>query len=58
MLAPVVYKNGRVAGLVAPGKRQLYWRGSVDVRVDKFDFLWRRRTSSSAARKQQRLVHC
>jgi regulator of protease activity HflC (stomatin/prohibitin superfamily) len=34
----VVYKNGRVAGLVAPGKRQLYWRGPVDVRVEKFDF--------------------
>jgi len=34
----VVYKNGRVAGLVAPGKRQLYWCGPVDVRVDKFDF--------------------
>jgi regulator of protease activity HflC (stomatin/prohibitin superfamily) len=34
----VVYKNGRVAGLVAPGKRQLYWRGPVDIRVDKFDF--------------------
>jgi regulator of protease activity HflC (stomatin/prohibitin superfamily) len=34
----VVYKNGRVKGLVAPGKRQLYWRGPVDVRVDKFDF--------------------
>jgi regulator of protease activity HflC (stomatin/prohibitin superfamily) len=34
----VVYKNGRVADLVAPGKRQLYWRGPVDIRVDKFDF--------------------
>jgi regulator of protease activity HflC (stomatin/prohibitin superfamily) len=34
----VVYKNGRVAALVAPGKRQLYWRGPVEVRVDKFDF--------------------
>jgi regulator of protease activity HflC (stomatin/prohibitin superfamily) len=34
----VVYKNGRVQGLVAPGKRQLYWRGPVDVRVEKFDF--------------------
>ena len=34
----VVYKNSRVAGLLAPGKRQLYWRGPVDVRVDKFDF--------------------
>jgi len=34
----VVYKNGRVAGLVLPGKRQLYWRGPVDIRVEKFDF--------------------
>jgi regulator of protease activity HflC (stomatin/prohibitin superfamily) len=34
----VVYKNSRVAGLVSPGKRQLYWRGPVDVRVEKFDF--------------------
>jgi hypothetical protein len=34
----VVYKNGSVTGLVAPGKRQLYWRGPVEVRVDKFDF--------------------
>ena len=34
----VVHKNGRVAGLVAPGKRQLYWRGAVDIRVEKFDF--------------------
>ena len=33
----VVYKNGRVAGVVAPGKRQLYWRGPIDVRVEKFD---------------------
>ncbi len=33
----VVYKNGRVAGLLAPGKRQLYWRGPIEVRVEKYD---------------------
>ena len=27
----------RVAGVIAPGKRQLYWRGPVEVRVDKYD---------------------
>jgi len=33
----VLYKNGRIAGVIAPGKRQLYWRGAVEVRVDKCD---------------------
>jgi regulator of protease activity HflC (stomatin/prohibitin superfamily) len=33
----VVYKQGRVAGILAPGKRQLYWRGPVTVRVEKYD---------------------
>jgi hypothetical protein len=33
----VVYKNGKVAGILAPGKRQLYWRGAIEVRVVKFD---------------------
>jgi len=33
----VVYKNGRVAGLLAPGKRQLYWRGPIEVNVEKYD---------------------
>jgi regulator of protease activity HflC (stomatin/prohibitin superfamily) len=33
----VVYKNGKLAGVLAPGKRQLYWRGPVDVRVVKHD---------------------
>ncbi len=33
----VVYKNGRVAGLLAPGKRQLYWRGPIEVNVEKHD---------------------
>jgi regulator of protease activity HflC (stomatin/prohibitin superfamily) len=29
----LVYKNERLAGVLAPGTRQLYWRGSVNVRV-------------------------
>jgi hypothetical protein len=33
----VVYKNDRIAGLISPGKRQLYWRGPIEVRVEKFD---------------------
>ena len=33
----LVYKNGRLAGVLAPGARQLYWRGPVDVRVDVRD---------------------
>jgi hypothetical protein len=31
----VVYKNGNVAGMLAAGQRQLYWKGPVDVRVAK-----------------------
>lgn len=33
----IVYKNGRIAGVLAPGTRQLYWRGPIDVRVEKRD---------------------
>jgi regulator of protease activity HflC (stomatin/prohibitin superfamily) len=33
----VIYKNGKLAGVLAPGKRQLYWRGPIDVRVIKQD---------------------
>ncbi len=33
----VVYKNGKLAGVLAPGKRHLYWRGPVEVRVEKLD---------------------
>ena len=33
----VVYKQGRVAGVLAPGRRQLYWRGPIEVRVEKYD---------------------
>lgn len=30
----LVYKNGRLAGVLAPGTRQLYWNGPVEVRVE------------------------
>jgi regulator of protease activity HflC (stomatin/prohibitin superfamily) len=33
--AGLVYKNGKLAGVLAPGKRQLYWKGAIDVRVVK-----------------------
>lgn len=33
----LVYKNEKLSGLLAPGKRQLYWRGATAVRVDKID---------------------
>ncbi len=33
----IVYKRGRFAGLLPPGSRQAYWRGLVDVRVDRVD---------------------
>jgi len=33
----LVYKNGKLAGVLAPGKRQLYWRGPIEVRVEKID---------------------
>jgi hypothetical protein len=35
--AGVVYKQGRVAGVLAPGRRQLYWRAPVEVTVEKYD---------------------
>jgi len=33
----LVYKNGRLTGVLAPGARQLYWRGPVEVRVEVRD---------------------
>lgn len=33
----VVYKSGKVCGVLAPGTRQLYWRGPIEVRVDRQD---------------------
>ena len=35
--AGLVYKNGKLAGVLAPGKRQLYWKGPIAVRVEKID---------------------
>ena len=34
----VVSKLGRVTGLLGPGRRQLYWKGPIDVTVEKIDF--------------------
>jgi regulator of protease activity HflC (stomatin/prohibitin superfamily) len=33
----LVFKNCKISGVLAPGKRQLYWRGPIDVRVEKQD---------------------
>jgi regulator of protease activity HflC (stomatin/prohibitin superfamily) len=33
----LVYKNGHISGVLAPGKRQLYWRGPVEVHVVKIN---------------------
>lgn len=41
----VVYKDGALAGVLAPGKRQLYWKGATAVRVEKV----RARRSASGA---------
>jgi regulator of protease activity HflC (stomatin/prohibitin superfamily) len=35
--AGLVYKNGRLAGVLAPGKRQLYWKGPIEVKIEKVD---------------------
>jgi regulator of protease activity HflC (stomatin/prohibitin superfamily) len=32
-----VYKNGNITGVLAPGKRQLYWRGPIEVAVVRQD---------------------
>jgi regulator of protease activity HflC (stomatin/prohibitin superfamily) len=33
----VVYKSGKVSGVLAPSTRQLYWRGAIEVRVNRYD---------------------
>jgi regulator of protease activity HflC (stomatin/prohibitin superfamily) len=33
----LVYKNGRLAGVLPPGRRQLYWKGPIEVRVERVD---------------------
>jgi hypothetical protein len=41
----VVYKDGVLAGVLAPGKRQLYWKGATAIRVERV----RARRSASGA---------
>ena len=33
----VVRKQGRIAGILAPGRRQLYWKGPIAVKVERYD---------------------
>lgn len=33
----LVYKNGKIAGVLAPGRRQAYWRGPVEVHVARYE---------------------
>jgi hypothetical protein len=49
----VVYKNGTLAGLLAPGKRQLYWKGPTEIRVQK---VRARRASGPASQEAQSLA--
>jgi hypothetical protein len=49
----VVYLDDRLAGVLPPGKRQLYWKGPTTVRVEK---VRARRASGPAADRAQSLV--
>ena len=49
----VVYKNGTLAGVLAPGKRQLYWKGPTEIRVQK---VRARRASGPASEEAQSLA--
>ncbi len=33
----VVYQNARIAEVIGPAERRLYWKGPVETRVDRFD---------------------
>src|SRR5262249_21236302 len=35
--AGLVYKSGKLTGVLAPGARQLYWKGAIEVKVEKVD---------------------
>jgi hypothetical protein len=50
----VVYKNGMLAGVLAPGKRQLYWKGPTEIRVQKVRA--RRESGPQACEEAQSLV--
>lgn len=49
----VVYKDGALAGVLAPGQRQLYWKGPTEIRVQK---VRARKTSGPAPEEGQSLV--
>jgi regulator of protease activity HflC (stomatin/prohibitin superfamily) len=46
----LVYKNDRLVSVLAPGKRQLYWKGPIAVRVDVRDISQEFVLSSDLAR--------
>jgi len=46
----LVYKNERLTGVLAPGTRQLYWRGPVAVRVDVRDIATQYALDANTAR--------
>ena len=48
----LVYKNGRLSTVLAPGARQLYWKGPVEVRVDVVNIA----TDFAVAREILRLI--
>ena len=51
----VAYKNGTLAGVLAPGRRQLYWKkGPTEVRVQKVRA--RRSASGPGSEEAQSLV--
>lgn len=50
----VVYKDGALAGVLAAGKRQLYWKGTTAIRVQKVRA--RRSASGAHASEDQSLV--
>ncbi len=33
----LIYKNGRLDGVLPPATRRVYWRGPVEVRVEPID---------------------
>ena len=53
----VVYKNERLAGVLAPGTRQLYWRGPVEVRVGSTDITEEFELDAATARVLMRAHH-
>ena len=53
----LVYKNDKVAGVLQPGKRQLYWRGPIEVRVERQDITQEYELSKALAKLLVRAKH-